>query len=327
MIPDPTGSPECASAIELLASSIDAARSGANRHTFISTSFDAAAEVARSVDVLRAGGGPATRLAGLAVNVKDLFDVLGKVTAAGSKVLATSPPAKADRPAVARLSAADSAFIGRTNLSEFAFFAVGINPHFGTPPNPVMSMLDARPRIPGGSTSGGSVSVCVATGAAWAALGSDTSGSIRIPAALQGLVGFKDTARSTPTEGATPLSTTLDTACAITRSVRDAVLLHEVLGDRKVSLEGKPVAAIRLAVPTTVMLDALDATVARAFERARQRCAPPTCESMKLTCPRWLRCRPASPRQKPGPGTVTCLPPARQSTTLASRCASAATKR
>ena len=266
MTPDLTGSRERSPATELLDASIEAARSDANRHTFVSTSFDAAAEAARSVDIRRAAGERALPLAGLAVSVKDLFDVLNEVTAAGSIVLATSPPAVADCPAVARLRAAGAAFIGRTNMSEFAFSAVGINPHFGTPVNPVASELDAEPRIPGGSTSGGAVSV--ATGAAWAALGSDTGGSIRIPAALQGLVGFKNTARLTPTEGAIPLSTTLDTACAITRSVRDAVLLHEVLADRKVALAGKPASALRLAVPTTVMLDALDATVARAFERA-----------------------------------------------------------
>src|SRR5690606_38344470 len=144
-------------------------------------------------------------------------------TTAGSVVLADAAPAAADCPAVARLRRAGAALVGHTNMSEFAFSGVGINPHHGTPANPATLGLDATPRIPGGSTSGGAVSV--ASGAAWAALGSDTGGSIRIPAALQGLVGFKNTARLTPTEGAIPLSTTLDTACAITRSVRDAVLL------------------------------------------------------------------------------------------------------
>src|SRR5918912_4243362 len=128
------------------------------------------------------------------------------------------------------------------------------------PANPATAALDPTPRIPGGSTSGGAVSV--ASGAAWAALGSDTGGSIRIPAALQGLVGFKNTARLTPTEGAVPLSTTLDTVCAITRSVRDAVLLHEVLAARPVQRSGRPLPAWRLAVPTTTLLDGLDATVA-----------------------------------------------------------------
>ena len=260
-----TGTRERFSATELLAACVEAARSDANRHTFISTSFDAAAKTARNIDARSDVGDAVPRLYGLAISIKDLFDVHGEVTAAGSTVLADNAPAAADCPAVARLRAAGAAFIGRTNMSEFAFSAVGINPHFGTPANPTTAEFDAEQRIPGGSTSGGAVSV--ATGAAWAALGSDTGGSIRIPAALQGLVGFKNTARLTPTEGAIPLSTTLDTACAITRSVRDAVLLHEVLADRRVALAGKPVAALRLAVPTTVMLDALDATVARAFER------------------------------------------------------------
>ncbi|MBC8054974.1 MAG: amidase [Rhizobiales bacterium] len=263
---DLTGTHDHSSACERLDACIDAARSASNRHSFISTSFEQAIETARGVDALRAAGETLPPLAGAALSVKDLFDVQGEVTRAGSAVLATNPPALVDAPAVARLRRAGAAFIGRSNMSEFAFSGVGINPHFGTPVNPVAAMLDPEPRIPGGSTSGGAVSV--ASGAAWAALGSDTGGSIRIPAALQGLVGFKNTARLTPTEGAVPLSTTLDTACAITRSVRDAVLLHEVLADRRVALAGKPLAALRLAVPTTLMLDALEPGVALAFERS-----------------------------------------------------------
>ena len=143
---------------------------------------------------------------------------------------------------MARLRAAGAALVGHTNLSEFAFSGVGINPHHGTPANPATAALDPTPRVPGGSTSGGAVSV--ATGAAWAALGSDTGGSIRIPAALQGLVGFKNTQRLTPLTGAIPLSSTLDTGCAITHSVRDAVLLHEVLAARRVALSRRPAVAV-----------------------------------------------------------------------------------
>ncbi len=266
MFTDLTGSRARGTASALLDASIAAARSPANRHTFVHTSFAAAEAAARAVDALQQAGSTVPPLGGLAVSVKDLFDVRGEVTAAGSVVLAHRAPANADCPAVARLRRAGAALIGRTNMSEFAFSGVGINPHHGTPPNPATAALDAQPRIPGGSTSGGAVSV--ATGAAWAALGSDTGGSIRIPAALQGLVGFKNTTRLTPTDGAVPLSTTLDTACAITRSVRDAVLLHEVLADRTVSLAMRPIDALRLAVPTTLMLDDLDATVRAAFERA-----------------------------------------------------------
>ncbi|MEO5698249.1 MAG: amidase [Burkholderiaceae bacterium] len=260
-----SGSNAHPSACALMESCIAAARTPANHRTFIRTNFDGALKTAREVDAARAAGALAPPLAGRAVSVKDLFDVRGEVTAAGSTVLAGQPAAGADSVMVARLRQAGAAFIGRTNMSEFAFSGVGINPHHGTPANPATRALDDQPRIPGGSTSGGAVSV--ATGAAWAALGSDTGGSIRIPAALQGLVGFKNTARLTPADGAIPLSTTLDTVCAITRSVRDAVRVHEVLADRVSQLARRPLSTIRLAVPTALMLDDLDATVATAFER------------------------------------------------------------
>ncbi len=265
MTHDLTGQRGRGAASALLDASIDAARSDANRHTFISTSFEVARAAARAADAAHVAGQAATAIGGMPVSIKDLFDVQGEVTAAGSRVLSNAPPALSDCPAVARLRAAGAALIGRTNMSEFAFSGVGINPHFGTPANPSTRGLDPEARIPGGSTSGGAVSV--ATGAAWAALGSDTGGSIRIPAALQGLVGFKNTAMLTPTDGAIPLSTTLDTTCAITRTVRDAVVLHEVLADRRVALADRPVSALRFAVPTTAMLDRLDTTVQRAFDR------------------------------------------------------------
>lgn len=245
--------------------SIAAADAPACAHAFVRR-FDAMARVtASAVDAGRSAGAPVPVLAGLAVSIKDLFDVAGAPSTAASKSLADALPAHADSPAVARLRAAGAALIGHTNLTEFAFSGIGINPHHGTPVNPATLALDATARIPGGSTSGGAVSV--ATGAAWAALGSDTRGSIRVPAALQGLVGFKNTQVLTPTEGCLPLSFSLDTACAITRSVRDAVLLHEVLAARRVRLRGRPVGALRLALPGGGMLDGLDVTVTRAFER------------------------------------------------------------
>ncbi len=202
-------------------------------------------------------------LGGLPVSVKDLFDLAGQTTTAGSVVLRGAPPAAADARAVARLKAAGAAVIGRTHMSEFAFSGVGINPHDATPANPVDTQVA---RIPGGSSSGAAVSV--ATGAAFIGLGSDTGGSIRIPAALCGLVGFKNTARLTSTDGALPLSTTLDTVCAMTRSVRDAILAHEVLAQRRVLRADAPLSAYRLAVPQTLMFEGTDPNVARAFERA-----------------------------------------------------------
>ena len=255
-----------ASAANLLARAQAVADSPACAQAYVRRFDEPARAAALAVDGARTAGAPLPPLAGLAVSIKDLFDVAGQPTTAGSRAMSDASAAAADCPAVARLRAAGAALTGHTNLSEFAYSGVGINPHFGTPANPATAALNPTPRIPGGSTSGGAVTV--ASGAAWAALGSDTGGSIRIPAALQGLVGFKNTARLTPRQGAIPLSTTLDTACAITRSVRDAVLLHEVLADRCVTLAAKPVAALRFAVPATVMRDALDETVARAFERA-----------------------------------------------------------
>jgi aspartyl-tRNA(Asn)/glutamyl-tRNA(Gln) amidotransferase subunit A len=224
---------------------------------FLATFFDEARAVAAHP------AAAARPLAGLAVSVKDLFDVAGQVTAAGSLVLSDAHAAARDSPAVARLKAAGAALIGRTNMTEFAFSGVGTNPHFGTPANPADAAL---PRIPGGSSSGGAVSV--ASGAAFIGLGSDTGGSIRIPAALCGIVGFKNTARLTPREGALPLSTTLDTVCAMTRSVRDAILAHEILAARQVARSALPLAGYRLAVPRSSMLDAMDPIVGRAFERA-----------------------------------------------------------
>lgn len=232
--------------------------------------FDAGARAqAEAVDRGLAAGLPLPPLAGLAVSVKDLFDVAGAPTTAASAVLAQADAALADSPVVARLRASGAALIGHTNLSEFAFSGLGLNPHHGTPVNPVTLALDSTPRVPGGSTSGGAVSV--AAGAAWAALGSDTGGSIRIPAAFQGLVGFKSTQRLTPLAGSVPLSSSLDTACAITRSVRDAVLLHEVLAGRTVALHPRPTAHWRFAVPRTLMLDGLDTHVAAAFDAALAR--------------------------------------------------------
>ena len=252
-------------ASEEIERSIQAADAAAGRHAFVRR-FDAMARAAASsVDAQRDAGAPVPALAGLAVSVKDLFDVAGVPSTAASKSMADALPAVADCPAVARLRGAGAALIGHTNLTEFAFSGVGINPHHGTPANAGTLALDATPRIPGGSTSGGAVSVACA--AAWAALGSDTRGSIRVPAALQGLVGFKNTQALTSTEGCVPLSFSFDTACAITRSVRDAVLLHQVLAARPVRLRGRPLAALRLALPTGAMLDALDTTVGRAFER------------------------------------------------------------
>ena len=243
-------------ALEEMDSSIAAAGQARCAQVFLKTSFEAARITAATPSVEK------LPLAGLAISVKDLFDVAGQTTTAGSTVLADAPPAQRDCLAVARLKAAGGVLLGRTNMVEFAFSGVGTNPHFGTPANAATTDV---PRIPGGSSSGAAVSV--AAGAAFIGLGSDTGGSIRIPAALNGIVGFKSTARLVPTEGALPLSTTMDTVCALTRSVQDAILAHEVLAARRVMRSNAPLAAYRLAIVKPVMQDLMDATVLTAWHR------------------------------------------------------------
>jgi aspartyl-tRNA(Asn)/glutamyl-tRNA(Gln) amidotransferase subunit A len=235
---------------------IAAAQSAHCMHVFLNTTFNEARAAASSPDTLD------TPLAGLAVSIKDLFDVVGQTTSAGSLACRDTPAATCDSPAVARLRRAGGALMGRTNMVEFAFSGVGINPHFGTPSN---AFSTDTPLIPGGSSSGAAISV--ATGAAFIGLGSDTGGSIRIPAALNGIVGFKNTARLVPTQGTLPLSSTLDTVCALTRSVPDAIVAHEILAHRCVIRSPAPLSTYRLGTPTQLMLNGLDATVSRAWQR------------------------------------------------------------
>ncbi|QQX85814.1 amidase [Cupriavidus necator] len=231
---------------------------------FLHSTFEAAAQVARAADAAGRAGKALHPLAGLPVSVKDLYDVAGEVTSAASLVRKDAAPATADATVVARLRAAGAALVGRTNMTEFAFSGVGINPHYGTPVNPAGT--DGVARIPGGSSSGAAVSV--ALGLAVAALGSDTGGSIRIPAALCGITGFKPTARRVPLTGAFPLSYTLDTACAMARTVSDCIAMDSVIADSAVIPHVTNPAATRLAIPRQVLLDDLDPVVARAFDRA-----------------------------------------------------------
>lgn len=221
---------------------------------------------AKAADAALAAGQKLGPLAGLPVTVKDLYDIAGRTTMAGSALREGEPAASQDAEAVARLKRAGAAITGLTNMTEFAFSGVGINPHHGTPRNPADATVA---RIPGGSSSGAAVSV--ALGQAVAALGSDTGGSIRVPAALCGLVGFKNTQARTPLDGAFPLSFTLDTVCAMTRSVADCLIVDGVLAGAPLALAPRPLAGMRLALPQTVVLDGLQPAVATAFERALRR--------------------------------------------------------
>ena len=238
--------------------------SGEGGRVFLKVNAADALSAADYYDHLRAHGAAPSPFAGIPVSIKDLFDVAGEVTTAGSVVLCDAAAAAQDAPCVARLRAAGFIPIGRTNMTEFAFSGLGINPHYGTPLNPYDR---AAGRIPGGSSSGAAVSVT--DGMAFGALGTDTGGSCRIPAALCGIVGFKPTAHRVPTAGAFPLSTSLDSVGPLAATVAccavlDAVLAGEPAGD----LPRFPLEGLRMAVPQTMVLDGVEPAVARAFDAA-----------------------------------------------------------
>jgi aspartyl-tRNA(Asn)/glutamyl-tRNA(Gln) amidotransferase subunit A len=242
-----------------LAAAVDTSGQGAR--TFTRIDPDSALRAAESMDKRRRAGVPQGLLLGLPISVKDLFDVAGEPTPAGSIVLADAPPAPRDAVAVARLRDAGAVLVGRTNMTEFAFSGLGINPHYGTPRNPYDRI---NGRIPGGSSSGAAISVT--DGMAAAAIGTDTGGSLRIPAALCGLTAFKPTARRIPMQGVLPLSGSLDSVGPIAPTVACCARIDAVLsGDPYAPLIPSNVTQLRLGVLQGYVLDGLDVDVARRF--------------------------------------------------------------
>jgi aspartyl-tRNA(Asn)/glutamyl-tRNA(Gln) amidotransferase subunit A len=237
---------------------------GEGQRTFIHVDKDAARAAADAMDRLRKANAAPSRFAGIPVSIKDLFDIKGQVTRAGSRALQDSAPAEKDAPVVARLRRAGFVVIGRTNMTEFAFSGIGINPHYGTPKG---SWQRGAGHIPGGSSSGAAVSIVDRM--AYGALGTDTGGSCRIPAAFNGIVGYKPTQRRVPLDGGVPLSATLDSFGPLANSVQCCAVLDAVLADEPIpQLRPRPIKGMRLALPTTVVLDDLDDAVAKTFERA-----------------------------------------------------------
>jgi len=237
---------------------------GEGSRTFLKVYGENARMAAEAYDTLRRRGATPSLFAGIPISIKDLFDVAGDVTTAGSVALRHAPPATRDATAIARLRAAGFIPIGRTNMTEFAFSGLGINPHYDTPRNPYDRKTG---RIPGGSSSGAAVSV--SDGMAMAALGTDTGGSCRIPAALCGIVGFKPTAARVPTDGTMPLSQTLDSIGPLAPTVACCAVIDAVLaGQAPAELPAFPLDGLRLAVPQTLVLDGLDTDVGRAFAAA-----------------------------------------------------------
>lgn len=254
--------------------------SGEGTRTFTRVLTDRAQHLARASDSLRAAGLVRSPLEGLPVSVKDLFDVAGETTTAGSVVLRDAPPAAHDAEAVQRLLAAGAVLVGKTNMTEFAYSGLGLNPHYGTPANPWQR---CEQRIPGGSSSG--AAVAVADGMCVASVGSDTGGSARIPAALCGITGFKPTARRMPGTGLVPLSHSLDAVGVMALDVAGCAAMDAVLSGESETPRSQRLRQARFAVPTTLVQDGMDAHVAATFRRALQRLSAAGAELVELAVP------------------------------------------
>lgn len=237
---------------------------GEGSRAFLSVAADEARATADGYDAMRAAGGVVPPFAGIPVAIKDLCDISGQVTTAGSVVLADQPPAQADAPVVARLRAAGFIVIGRTNMTEFAYSGLGLNSHYDTPRSP---WDRATGRIPGGSSSG--TAVAVADGMAVVGLGTDTGGSCRIPAAYCGIVGYKPTARRVPLDGVSPLSFSLDSVGPLGRSVDCCAIVDDIFagGSGVLAADETPPAQLRLAVLSDLVLEDMDETVGDAYRQ------------------------------------------------------------
>jgi aspartyl-tRNA(Asn)/glutamyl-tRNA(Gln) amidotransferase subunit A len=247
--------------LEQALAAIDAA-GDEGRRIFTRLYAEPAREAAQASDARARRGMALGPLDGSIVSIKDLFDVAGEATTAGSAVLRGASPATADAQAVQRLRSAGAVIIGKTNMTEFAFSGIGINPHYGTPGN-----AHDVTRIPGGSSSGAGVSV--ARGMAEIAIGSDTGGSVRIPSALNGLVGFKPTQSRVSRSGVFPLSFTLDTLGPLARSVADCARADAVLaGEAWQPLPQRSVRGLRVGVPRGLLFTQAEEAVLAAFEAA-----------------------------------------------------------
>ena len=248
-----------------LAAIADPAGEGAR--AFIRVDAEGARASADYQDHLRRRNRQPSAFAGIPISVKDLFDLAGEVTTAGSKVLKDAAPAVVDAPAIAALKSAGMVVLGRTNMTEFAYSGVGLNPHYGTP----RSAFDRKTgRIPGGSSSG--AAVAVADGMCALSIGTDTGGSCRIPAAYNGIVGYKPSTGRVSTRGAYPLSPRFDSVGPLGNSVACCAAADALMaGDWSGQIALREGSSLRIGVLQTAVLDGLDAEVASAYERALAR--------------------------------------------------------
>lgn len=253
---------------------------GEGARTFTRVYEESARLAADTADKMAALGIEPGPLAGVLVSIKDLFDVKSEVTTAGSRILFNGTPAMKDAEVVRRLRAAGAAIIGKTNMTEFAFGGLGLNPHYGTPLSP---WDRANARIPGGSSSGAAISVT--DGMAQAAIGTDTGGSCRIPAALNGLVGMKPSAQTVPMDGVLPLSLSYDSVGPIARNVDGCARLYSVLSASPEALRPIPVEGICVGVLRNYVLDQMDETVGATYEMALKRLSKAGIKLQEISLP------------------------------------------
>lgn len=254
---------------------------GEGQRIFIELDADWIRAQADAADDARRRGRHASPFAGIPITIKDLFDVRGEVTRAGSRVFEDHAPAAADCLAVARLRGKGFVPFGRVNMTEFAYSGLGLNRNFDTPASP---WDRATRRLPGGSSSGGAVSV--ADGIVPATLGTDTGGSCRIPAAFCGIVGLKTTSHRVPRSGVVPLSKTLDSIGPLANSVDCCAILDGILsGGEPVAEPERPARGLRLGVVENYVLDGLDPEVAQAYERALRRLTAAGAVADQVTIP------------------------------------------
>lgn len=262
-----------------LASIADPAGEGAR--TFVSVDAEGARAAADFADVQRKRGRAVSPLAGIPFSAKDIFDLAGEVTTSGSAVLKGAAPATADAVAIARLKAKGMIVIGRTNMTEFAYSGVGLNPHYGTPRSPYDR---ATGRIPGGSSSGAAVSV--ADGMVSLGIGTDTGGSCRVPASYCGITGYKSSHGRVPLTGCYPLSFSFDTIGPLAHSVACCATADAVMaGDWDGAVPERHVKGLRLAVLKDFVLDGLSPQVEQDFGRVLKVLAAAGAEISDLAFP------------------------------------------
>ncbi len=239
-------------------------KQGQGSVTFTKVFAQRARQEAQASDERRAAGQTRSVLDGLPISVKDLFDIAGYPTLAGSVVLSDTPATSDDALIVQRLRQAGAVIVGTTNMTEFAYSGLGLNPHYGTPLSPWDRQTG---RIAGGSSCGAAVSV--ADGMVAGAIGTDTGGSVRIPAAFCGLVGYKPTASRIDMRGTLPLSANLDSIGPIANSVADCIWLAAVMAGESIKAIGpKSLRGLKLGLPNQLVLDEMDDTVSERFHGA-----------------------------------------------------------